>query len=518
MDASALRTWSPYADVVETHISTVMFSGDRAYKKLKPVKTAFLDYSTPEARHRAASRELMLNSRLAPDTYLGLAHVFELDEATDTMIVMARMPDDSRLTQLLDGPQAHDALRTIARRIAAFHAQQPSTPEAIAAASSSAERERWETNLAEMRSTELGDVLDAGMLDEIEQLAMTYLSHRDALFVARGRSGMACDGHGDLLADDIFITEDGPQILDCLAFDDSLRLGDVLADIAFLVMDIERLAGEQAAALVMRYYQEFSNEHHPTSLAHFYVAYRALVRAKVAALRHVQEPTDACAELAQGHLLQCRDHLRRSQLMVVAVGGGPGTGKSTLAEAIGSALRCAVLRTDEIRKAKAGLAPTDAAPAEPDAGIYQDSATQATYAEMLAEAETLLRHGESVVLDASWSSAEHRGALRHLASELGASLSEVECTLPTSVAKERIVRRSASPWNVSDATAEIVDHMADRHDPWPEALQVDTSGSKQACRALAMRRVLRLSMPAQPNSRPHCRAEPQVPAKGAIAP
>jgi len=58
---------------------------------------------------------------------------------------------------------------------------------------------------------------------------------------------MVRDGHGDLLAEDIFLLDDGLRVLDCIEFNDRLRHGDVLADVAFLAMDLERL-GEPALA------------------------------------------------------------------------------------------------------------------------------------------------------------------------------------------------------------------------------------------------------------------------------
>src|SRR6187402_3842244 len=113
-----------------------------------------------------------------------------------------------------------------------------------------------------------------------------------SLFDNRRRAGLVRDGHGDLIADDIFVMDDGPRILDCLAFDDAYRVSDVLADVAFLVMDVERLAGREPARRLLQAYCTYSNEHHPSSLAHHYVAYRAHVRAKVATMRWNQgDPT-----------------------------------------------------------------------------------------------------------------------------------------------------------------------------------------------------------------------------------
>ena len=81
---------------------------------------------------------------------------------------------------------------------------------------------------------------------------MRYLDGRGPLFEQRIAEGRAVDGHGDLLADDIFCLDDGPRILDCIEFDDALRLGDGLSDAAFLAMDLERLGRPDLGRAVPR--------------------------------------------------------------------------------------------------------------------------------------------------------------------------------------------------------------------------------------------------------------------------
>lgn len=481
----------PYAAVAETHISVVSMVGPRAYKFLKPVKTAFLDHSSVEARRRALELELELNRRMAPDVYLGVSQIDEFDTPADYVLVMKRMPDDRRLANLLSSSSADETLRDVAKQIASFHAAAESTEAAARCARPDSEWRRWRNNLDEM-GTEMVEagVFDQRDLDRIATLAKSYIDGRHALFARRIARGLARDGHGDLMAEDIFVLDDGPRILDCLAFDEELRLGDVLADVAFLVMDIERLSGPGQAAKLLRYYQEFSAERHPASLAHHYVAYRALVRAKIWALRHLQTKESEHLRLAREHLAQCLSHLERSRPRMILVGGGPGSGKSTLAESVGSAMGWTVLNTDEVRKDVVGMSHGERASAPPDRGIYTPETTEQTYAELVDEASTLLANGESVVLDASWSRIDHRAMARQAASDAGARVIEIECELPASIAKERIARRLASPWGVSDATPEIVDHMASRNEEWAEAITIDTRGSKADCRDAALRHIV----------------------------
>ena len=100
----------------------------------------------------------------------------------------------------------------------------------------------WTSSFDEMRP-DVGTVIDATEFDAVERLVSDYLEHGADLLDRRQSAGLVRDGHGDLTAQDIFILPDGPRILDCLAFSHDLRVSDVLADIAFLVMDVHRLAG-----------------------------------------------------------------------------------------------------------------------------------------------------------------------------------------------------------------------------------------------------------------------------------
>lgn len=478
------------AAVAETHISVVVFAGSRAYKICKPVDLGFLDYTTRERRRAALERELVLNRRFAPDVYLGLLDLVEPGGAVhDHVLVMRRMPADRRLSRLLEGPEAHRHLHDVARAVAAVHAAAPRPAAAAQAASRAAVEGRWLDNEAEMRphvgaavgsggagrSGATGGVLDPVTFEQVGERFRRYLVGRGSLFEARIRAGHAIDGHGDLLAEDVFCLDDGPRILDCLAFDDRLRHGDALADVAFLVMDVERLAGRAAATELLRRYGELSGEHHPASLAHHYVAYRAQVRAKVACLRAAQGDEGSVA-VARDHLALCAANLEDARVRLVLVGGVPGTGKSTLAAGLGEVRGWTVLRSDEVRKELAGLDPLDAAGAPLDAGLYRPEAVADTYRELARRARLLLEMGESVVLDASWGDVDARAQARRLAGEVAADLAELRVEAPPAVAAARIAARRSAGGDPSDVTVEVATELAARFARWPEAIAVDAAG------------------------------------------
>jgi len=471
--------------IAETHVGLVVLVGDRAYKTKKAVRTAFLDFSTAELRRAALCRELELNRRLAPDVYLGIATFTDPDGGTEAVLVMRRMPAERRLATLVAaGAPVSDALRDLAKLMAVFHARARRTPEITADGGAPALRGRWAANVTELAPYR-DRVLPAADVDEIGRLALRFVDGRGDLFRSRCAEGRVVDGHGDLIADDVFCLDDGPRVLDCLDFDARLRHVDGLDDVAFLAMDLERLGRPDLAGDFLDAYAEFAGDPAPAALRHHYIAYRALVRAKVACLRHDQTGAQTDAETARTYAAMALRHLRTGAVRLVLVGGLPGTGKSTVAGALADACSAALLSSDRIRKETAGLDPHTPAGAGFGQGLYAPERTEQLYGELLRRAERLLARGESVVLDASWICAEHRAAAADVAGRTVSDLVELQCRAPAELAARRI--RSRGP-TASDATAEIAAAMAEAADPWPRATVVDTSGSvgeslEQALRA-----------------------------------
>jgi aminoglycoside phosphotransferase family enzyme/predicted kinase len=476
-----------HAALVETHISVLVFLGDRVYKVRKPVRTPFLDFSTRELRLADCRREVALNRRLAPDVYLGVLDVLDgTGRPVEHLVEMRRLPEDRRLSTLVGAPDFDAAqLTRVARVLAAFHERAERSAGIDHAGSVEHLSMLWETNLTETEPF-LGRFLPADRHARVAAVARAYLDGRHPLLAGRVRGHRIVDGHGDLLAQDIFCLPDGPRILDCIEFDDRFRWGDVLYDTAFLAMDLEHLGRPDLARRFLADYREFSGETHPSSLEHWYVGYRALVRAKIACLR-ADGGDPAAADEAAAFLAQCARHLAEAQVHLVLVGGLPGTGKSTVARGIADRLGWDVLRSDAVRKELAGVAPSSHTASEAFAGLYTPAMSARTYAALLDRARVALEHGDSVVLDASWLDPQQRLAAQALARRTHATWHELCCVVDLREAQARIRARAEHGADPSDATPEVLAALAARTVvPWPGARRVDTAQHPAAAVAAAL--------------------------------
>ena len=476
-------TWDPWADIHETHSGVVVLLGDRALKFKKPVDLGFLDFSTSDRRRDACLREVELNRRLTNDVYLGVADMVGTDGmAMDHVVLMRRMPEERRLSTLVrSGTGVEDEIRDVARHLASFHTRAERSEAIARDVSSSALRALWETSLAQMTG-HAGEPVPADVVADIGRLVRRYLQGRQELFAQRATTGSVLDGHGDLMAEDIFCLSDGPRILDCLEFDDRLRHVDQVDDAAFLAMDLEHLGAPDLATRFLDWYAEFSGDNAPVSLVEHYVAYRAFVRCKVACVRHAQGDPAAAAE-ARRFASAALSHLQQGALKLVLVGGGPGVGKSTLAAGLADRLGMTLVASDRVRKESAHLPPTVAAVSDLDTGIYAPERTQFVYEELLRRAAMLLRVGESVVLDATWGSQDRRDLAEEVAAECAVDLVQLRCVAPAEVADTRLRARAplSDAGTASDATPAVAARLRDAFEAWPAARCIDTTETEPRC-------------------------------------
>lgn len=456
----------------ETHTAFVILIGDRAYKVKKTVTNDFLDFGTVQLRESACNREVFLNRRLAPDSYLGVAHLSDpAGGASEPVTVMRRYPDSARLaTMVRTGADVEPNLVAIAEALAHFHAEaergaaisESGTVDAVAA--------RWEENITVLAGFAGSGVSD-DVVREIRTLSNEFIRGRHRLFAERIDRGLIVDGHGDLLTEDIFCVSTGPVMLDCLEFDDSLRYVDCVDDAAFLAMDLAFLGREDLADYFIDQYARSARIDTPQSLWHFYIAYRAVVRAKVDCIRFTQgHPASATAAVA--HLELARQRLRAGAVRMIRIGGGPGTGKTTLATALAEKTGAQVISTDTVRQQlhEQGAIVGDSGTL--DSGLYSAQNVATVYETVVQRAREFLTQGQSVILDGTWRDPHQQEQTRCIARETHTLIYEFECRLPLSAAQNRIAHRGPT---LSDATSDVAAALGATVNTSDTAHPIDTS-------------------------------------------
>ena len=206
------------------------------------------------------------------------------------------------------------------------------------------------------------------VIERIEHLAVEFISGRELLFTRRVAEGCIVDGHADLLADDIFWVDGKPALLDCLEFDDELRYVDRIDDAAFLAMDLEFLGRKELGDYFLARYVAHSADSAPTSLRDFYIAYRAVVRAKVDCVRQSQGKSEAATDAARH--LALRPSTWRTGLSAGAHRRGSRHRKSTLARALAEQVGAQVISTDDVRRELREAGAITGEPGVLNAGLY----------------------------------------------------------------------------------------------------------------------------------------------------
>lgn len=281
-------------ETIETHMSWVFLTADRAFKLKKPVALPYLDHRPPARRRHSCMNELVLGRRLAPSVYLDVvplvvsAHGLALGhdiagEIVDWLVVMRRLDARTMLPHLLaTGAATTEHANAVGDLLVAFYR--------------AARRAAWSTDEYRRRmratvSTYAGELATFGLpADPFAPIATTALDSIDRhgeLLDRRILDGRVVDAHGDLRPDHVCL-ETPPAIIDPLEFDDELRTLDAASELAFFALECDRLGARWFGDQVLARYSEQSGDAVPAPVFALYLAQHALIRA-VIALRHLAD-------------------------------------------------------------------------------------------------------------------------------------------------------------------------------------------------------------------------------------
>ncbi len=457
---------------LQTHISHVILAGEFAYKIKKPLDLGFLDFSTLERRRMCCDEELRLNRRLAPDIYLDVVRItgrlenpsLEGDgDVIDYAVRMRRFPQTGLLSE---SPPKREEMLQLARQVAEFHQSIPAADDS--AIYGTAERVVYPMleNFRQIR--EIGVSAEVGArLDALEAWTNDQAAGLHGLLERRKHESHIRECHGDMHLGNITRYRGRLQVFDGIEFNPNLSWIDTCNDIAFLLMDLEYRELPPRASVFLNEYLATTGDYAGLRLLRFYQLYRAMVRAKVAAIMRSQAgQSEQERERVGGDFhgyLTLAEHLARQPSPVLCITYGvSGSGKSLFSGWLAENLPAIRLRSDVERKRLFANAAPDQGLGQ---GLYSAAATRRTYAHLRETAETVLQAGHSVIVDATFLKADQRQSFAALAAEQDLPYLILDCTAPQAVLHERILARQAEGADPSDADLDVLALQMENREP-----------------------------------------------------
>ncbi len=465
-------------ELIETHISWVILTGSYAYKLKKGVDFGFLDYSSLEKRRTQCEQELKLNRRTAAQLYLEVVAVggsaesprLHQEPAIEYAVKMRQFPQQALLSQHeARGELTTGAILDLADTIAAFHA----TTEVAAGDTPYGTPQRVFYPVRENFEQIRERIAEPGLLkrlDELEQHSRAFFTRHREWFVQRKRQGMIRDCHGDLHLNNILLLEGTPLLFDCIEFNDNLRIIDVISELAFLVMDLDEHGRRGLASLLLNRYLEGSGDYEGLRLMPFYLGYRAMVRAKVAALRLDQPGLDAAAREAvrqdfTAYLALAEYYARPTRPHLLLTHGLSGSGKTTLTQPLLQRPGMVRIRSDVERKRLFGLDSLAASGSAIGNNIYTPEASRRTYDRLRQLAEGALAGGYSVLVDATFLKREERDRFRQLARRCKVPFTILSFSADAATLRQRVSTRRAEGGDASEAGIKVLQSQLAHYRP-----------------------------------------------------
>ncbi|NCD26184.1 MAG: hypothetical protein EOL86_11425 [Deltaproteobacteria bacterium] len=481
-------------EIRQTHISTVFLTGEWVYKLKKPRNLGFLDFRRLSDRKLFCEREVVLNQRLTSGVYQGVVGIRQDENGNlalhgngriiEYAVKMAQLPDESSLAaRLEDGHVTDEDISALGRVLAVFHDQAETSADIDAFGEPDLIRTNMEENFTQTAPF-VSEHMNPAHWEFVRQVCRAFWNTHHNLFRNRIDHGKIRDGHGDLRAEHVYFHH-GIQIIDCIEFNQRFRYGDVALDLAFLVMDLEHLGHPEIASRLLSAYARATHDPEIHALLDFHAAYRALVRLKVACLSLNQAaPGGHAALLANinSYLSQAREYAMLFGRPVLWVFLGlPASGKSTLARMVAQALDIRLFQSDIIRKQDPDFPSDGVAPFQ--SGKYHPVLKNRVYAKLLNLAHDELKRGQSVVVDATFSSHQWREAAMDLARDRDAGLVFVECACSVDTIRQRLSQRETTP-GTSDARLIHLEAMLAHYEPFTPPrphIRIDTDLPVEQC-------------------------------------
>ena len=473
--AEALRHESAYPhatgriEVVETHISLIFLTESFAYKVKKTVDLGFLDFSTLEKRRYFCNEELRLNQRLCPEIYLSVVPVVQSGNSffidgegviVNYAVKMVRFDRTMELDRMLSyGELSTMHVDILSSLISGFH---QSIPAVTAETGFGHPDNLIKPMLANFTHTEpaASNRAESIRLESLKQWTVEEHQRLSSLFVERQQGGYIRQCHGDMHTGNMVWWKERIFIFDCIEFNDNLSKIDVISDLAFLFMDLEHAGYPAFAWRLLNNYLTETGDYDALPLLRFYSVYRAMVRAKVTAIRYTQTTEPFTREkilLEHFSYLQLAEHYTDTQKpLLILTSGVSGSGKTTLSRDISQTLQSVHIRSDIERKRLGGLKALERSNKAANASLYSEEKSRLTYKRLLDVATLCIAAGLRIIVDATFLTAETRQLFLETGRQLHCECRILHFHAPKEVLIERVKKRSLMGNDASEADISVL--------------------------------------------------------------
>ena len=450
-------------EVVETHTSWVLLTGEYAYKIKKSVKFDFLDFSTLEKRHFFYQKELERNKSLAAHIYLEILPItgnIKKPEISGTgpvieyALKMRQFDNDNVLKTLQNKrklPVRH--INTVARILSDFHKK----AEKVEPSSNRGSFEHIAQPMLDNFTSCYKLTKDPKVISKLkrlEQWTKQELNNLQPILESRKDNGFIRNCHGDLYLNNMVLINGKPTIFDCIDFNEDFYWIDVINDIAFLMMDLIACKQYFLASAFINKYLTLTGDHQGLTLLKFYMVYRAMILAKITLLGDSAKTLESFAT----YINLADTLIKPEEPVLILMHGFSGSGKSSLGRKLCPYLNaiqvCSDIERKRLFKAKA----------LPDEQLYSENTTSLTYNYLSSTAEMLLQAGYTTIIDATFLQQSKRQQFIEKAHAVNAKIIIVDVTADQEVLEKRLDNRNQDI-SISDANVDVLHMQQQHHEP-----------------------------------------------------
>ncbi|MCW9014934.1 MAG: AAA family ATPase [Gammaproteobacteria bacterium] len=458
--------------MIETHISWVFLCGPYAYKIKKALNLGFLDFTTLDKRKFYCEEELRLNGRLAPELYLAVVPISGTPKqpqlggsgaAIEYAVKMRRFTQEALLSHMLEQNRLKNThIDQLIAQVANFHQALPEatdgtpygTPEHVCAP--------VYENFVQVRER-IHDPRHLQLLARIREWAEHEHQTCYEQFRQRKQQGFIRECHGDMHLGNMAVIDGRPVIFDGIEFNPDLYWIDVMSEVAFLCMDLEDHQQRNFAFRFLNGYLELTGDYAGMRVFRYYLAYRAMVRAKVAAIRFSQEAERGAQSPAalefERYLQLALIYTQPQQPVLLITHGLSGSGKSTLSAPLSERMAAIRIRSDRERQRLFGKGRKDGEATIIAQGVYSGDASRETYAKLAQLAEMVLESGHSAIIDATFLQRPQRDPFKQLVDRLGVPMRILFFRADADVLRQRIQGRQRAGRDISEADLSVLEHQ-----------------------------------------------------------